>query len=90
LLRSLIDLKQAGVGMMDFIFEPEIEAGEQAAGLVNELIQILRLILTYSCKNREKIHNSCYLNIYYYFFLMYVSHVIDVVFYCSAGHARIF
>jgi hypothetical protein len=40
LSRSLIDLKQAGIVLMDFIFEPELEA-EEAAGLVNELIQIL-------------------------------------------------
>ena len=60
LSRSLIDLNRAGVGLMELVFEPDLENGEEAAALVNELIRILTLIQTCNCKMAGKIQNSFY------------------------------
>lgn len=48
--RSLIDLNRAGMGLMEVVFEPDLNDGEEAAALVKELIAILGRIETCSCK----------------------------------------
>lgn len=50
---SLIDLNRAGVPLMELVFEPDLEDGEEAAALVKELILILSSIETCSCKMEE-------------------------------------
>lgn len=50
---SLIDLNRAGVPLMELVFDPELEDGEEAAALVKELILILTRIGTCSCKMEE-------------------------------------
>lgn len=48
--RSLIDLNRAGIPLMEFVFEPDLTNGEEAAALVQELCLILQLLGTCSCK----------------------------------------
>lgn len=50
---SLIDLNRAGVPLMELVFEPDLEDGEEAAALVKELILIFNSIETCSCKMEE-------------------------------------
>ena len=50
---SLIDLNRAGVPLMELVFEPDLEDGEEAAALVKELILIFSSIGTCSCKMEE-------------------------------------
>lgn len=50
---SLIDLNRAGVPLMELVFEPDLEDGEEAAALVKELILIFSSIDTCSCKMEE-------------------------------------
>ena len=50
---SLIDLNRAGVPLMELVFEPDLEDGEEAAALVKELILIFSSIQTCSCKMEE-------------------------------------
>lgn len=50
---SLIDLNRAGVPLMELVFDPELEDGEEAAALVKELILILSRIGTCSCRMEE-------------------------------------
>lgn len=40
--RSLIDLNRAGVGLMELVFEPDLNDGDEAYGLVKELTLILQ------------------------------------------------
>lgn len=47
---SLIDLNRAGVGLMEFVFEPDLQDGEEAAALVKELVLILQRLGSCSCK----------------------------------------
>ena len=51
--RSLIDLNRAGIPLMEFVFEPDLTNGEEAAALVQELCLILQLLGTCSCKMQE-------------------------------------
>ncbi|XP_060811129.1 glutamyl-tRNA(Gln) amidotransferase subunit B, mitochondrial isoform X2 [Bombus pascuorum] len=51
--RSLIDLNRAGIPLMEFVFEPDLTSGEEAAALVQELCLILHLLGTCSCKMQE-------------------------------------
>ncbi|XP_067012739.2 glutamyl-tRNA(Gln) amidotransferase subunit B, mitochondrial [Anabrus simplex] len=51
--RSLVDLNRAGIPLMELVFEPDLEDGEEAAALVNELSNILRRLGTCSCKMEE-------------------------------------
>jgi len=53
LQRSLIDLNRAGVGLMEFVFEPDLSDGEEAAALVKELSLILLRLKSCSCKMEE-------------------------------------
>lgn len=48
--RSLVDLNRAGVPLMELVFEPDLEDGEEAAALVKELILILTRLGTCTCK----------------------------------------
>ncbi|XP_074096932.1 glutamyl-tRNA(Gln) amidotransferase subunit B, mitochondrial [Cotesia typhae] len=51
--KSLIDLNRAGMPLMELVFEPDLSDGEEAAGLVKELINILVRLGTCSCKMEE-------------------------------------
>ncbi|XP_021915333.1 glutamyl-tRNA(Gln) amidotransferase subunit B, mitochondrial isoform X3 [Zootermopsis nevadensis] len=51
--RSLVDLSRAGIPLMELVFEPDLEDGEEAAALVKELILILQCLGTCSCKMEE-------------------------------------
>ncbi|XP_029669271.1 glutamyl-tRNA(Gln) amidotransferase subunit B, mitochondrial [Formica exsecta] len=42
--RSLIDLNRAGIPLMEFVFEPDLVDGEEAAALVKELVLTLQLL----------------------------------------------
>ncbi|XP_026729860.1 glutamyl-tRNA(Gln) amidotransferase subunit B, mitochondrial [Trichoplusia ni] len=42
LRRSLIDLNRAGAPLMELVFEPDLEDGEEAAALVKELVLIVQ------------------------------------------------
>ncbi|CAH2042426.1 unnamed protein product, partial [Iphiclides podalirius] len=42
LKRSLVDLNRAGAPLIELVFEPDLEDGEEAAALVKELILIMR------------------------------------------------
>ncbi|XP_048263599.1 glutamyl-tRNA(Gln) amidotransferase subunit B, mitochondrial isoform X3 [Bombus terrestris] len=52
-VKSLIDLNRAGIPLMEFVFEPDLTNGEEAAALVQELCLILQLLGTCSCKMQE-------------------------------------
>ena len=49
----LIDLNRAGIGLMELVFEPDLNDGEEAVCLVKDLIMILKSINTCSCKLEE-------------------------------------
>lgn len=51
---SLIDLNRAGAGLLEFVFEPDLSDGEEAAALVKELILILERLNSCSCKMEGK------------------------------------
>ncbi|XP_011308979.1 glutamyl-tRNA(Gln) amidotransferase subunit B, mitochondrial [Fopius arisanus] len=51
--RSLVDLNRAGVPLIEFVFEPDLSDGEEAAALVKELTLILQRLNTCSCKMEE-------------------------------------
>ncbi|XP_057318580.1 glutamyl-tRNA(Gln) amidotransferase subunit B, mitochondrial [Microplitis mediator] len=51
--KSLVDLNRAGVPLMELVFEPDLADGEEAAGLVKELMNILQRLDTCSCKMEE-------------------------------------
>ncbi|XP_015598393.1 glutamyl-tRNA(Gln) amidotransferase subunit B, mitochondrial isoform X2 [Cephus cinctus] len=51
--RSLVDLNRAGIPLMEFVFEPDLTDGEEAAALVKELSIILERLGTCSCKMEE-------------------------------------
>lgn len=51
--KVLIDLNRAGVPLMEFVFEPDLKDGEEAAALVKELMIVLKLLNTCSCKMEE-------------------------------------
>jgi len=51
--RSLIDLNRAGIALMEIVFEPDLEDGEEAGALVRELSLILQRIGTCSCRMEE-------------------------------------
>ncbi|XP_067203197.1 glutamyl-tRNA(Gln) amidotransferase subunit B, mitochondrial [Linepithema humile] len=53
LARSLIDLNRAGIPLMEFVFEPDLVDGEEAAALVKELAFTLQLLGVCSCKMEE-------------------------------------
>ncbi|XP_030369433.1 glutamyl-tRNA(Gln) amidotransferase subunit B, mitochondrial [Scaptodrosophila lebanonensis] len=53
LKRSLVDLNRAGLPLMELVFAPDLETGEEAASLVKELMLILRRLHTCSCKMEE-------------------------------------
>ncbi|XP_034488326.1 glutamyl-tRNA(Gln) amidotransferase subunit B, mitochondrial [Drosophila innubila] len=53
LKRSLVDLNRAGLPLMELVFAPDLETGEEAASLVKELMLILRRLQTCSCKMEE-------------------------------------
>lgn len=54
LCRSLVDLNRAGVPLMELVFEPDLEDGEEAAALVKELVLIMNRLGTCSCKMEGK------------------------------------
>lgn len=54
LKRSLVDLNRAGLPLMELVFGPDLETGEEAASLVKELMLILRRLQTCSCKMEGK------------------------------------
>ncbi|XP_049828330.1 glutamyl-tRNA(Gln) amidotransferase subunit B, mitochondrial isoform X2 [Schistocerca gregaria] len=51
--RSLVDLNRAGLPLMEIVFEPDLNDGEEAAALVQELVLILQRLGTCSCKMEE-------------------------------------
>ncbi|ETN62111.1 aspartyl/glutamyl-tRNA(Asn/Gln) amidotransferase subunit B [Anopheles darlingi] len=51
--KSLVDLNRAGVPLMEVVFEPDLETGEEAAALVKELILILTRLNSCSCRMEE-------------------------------------
>ncbi|KZC08313.1 Glutamyl-tRNA(Gln) amidotransferase subunit B, mitochondrial [Dufourea novaeangliae] len=51
--KNLIDLNRAGLPLMELVFEPDLTDGEEAAALVKELVLILKLLDTCSCKMEE-------------------------------------
>lgn len=51
--RSLIDLNRAGIPLMEFVFEPDLVDGEEAAALVKELAFMLQLLGVCSSKMEE-------------------------------------
>ncbi|KAK2581294.1 hypothetical protein KPH14_008079 [Odynerus spinipes] len=51
--RNLIDLNRAGVPLMELVFEPDLSDGEEAAAAVKELMNILKILGTCSCKMEE-------------------------------------
>ncbi|XP_059612461.1 glutamyl-tRNA(Gln) amidotransferase subunit B, mitochondrial [Phlebotomus argentipes] len=51
--QSLVDLNRAGAPLMEFVFDPDLSDGEEAAALVKELILILTRLKTCSCKMEE-------------------------------------
>lgn len=51
--RSLIDLNRAGIGLMEFVFEPDLRSADEAVCLVKELVLILKEVKTCSCKMEE-------------------------------------
>ena len=48
--RKLVDLNRAGIALMELVFEPDLEDGEEAAALVKELCLIFELLQTCDCK----------------------------------------
>jgi len=42
--RTLIDLNRAGIPLMEFVFNPDLVDGEEAAALVKELAFTLQLL----------------------------------------------
>lgn len=48
--RSFIDLNRAGIPLMEIVFNPDLNSGDEAACLVRELILILKQLQTCSCK----------------------------------------
>lgn len=52
--RSLIDLNRAGIPLLEFVFEPDLADGEEAAALVKELSLILSYVGACSCKMEVK------------------------------------
>jgi aspartyl-tRNA(Asn)/glutamyl-tRNA(Gln) amidotransferase subunit B len=55
--RSLVDLNRAGVPLMELVFEPDLEDGEEASWMVKELILILLRLGTCSCKMEGNFSN---------------------------------
>ncbi|XP_011181039.1 glutamyl-tRNA(Gln) amidotransferase subunit B, mitochondrial [Zeugodacus cucurbitae] len=53
LKRSLVDLNRAGAPLIELVFAPDLETGEEAASLVKELILILKSLRSCSCKMEE-------------------------------------
>ncbi|XP_054725243.1 glutamyl-tRNA(Gln) amidotransferase subunit B, mitochondrial isoform X1 [Anastrepha obliqua] len=53
LKRSLVDLNRAGAPLIELVFAPDLETGEEAASLVKELILILKCLQSCSCKMEE-------------------------------------
>ncbi|XP_011350215.1 glutamyl-tRNA(Gln) amidotransferase subunit B, mitochondrial isoform X2 [Ooceraea biroi] len=51
--RSFIDLNRAGIPLMEFVFEPDLVDGEEAAALVKELVFILQQLGACSGKMEE-------------------------------------
>lgn len=50
---SFIDLNRANVGLIEIVFEPDINDAEEAAGLVSEILIILERAGTCTCKMEE-------------------------------------
>ena len=48
--RSLIDLNRAGMPLIEIVFEPDLADGYEAAGLLEELMLILKAVDSCSCK----------------------------------------
>lgn len=48
-----MDLNRAGLPLMELVFAPDLESGEEAASLIKELILIMRRLHTCSCKMEE-------------------------------------
>lgn len=48
-----MDLNRAGLPLMELVFAPDLENGEEAASLVKELMLIMRRLETCSCKMEE-------------------------------------
>lgn len=51
--RSLVDLNRAGIGLLEFVFEPDLTNEDEAVCLVKELILILKRIQVCTCKMNE-------------------------------------
>lgn len=51
--KVFIDLNRAGIPLMEFVFSPDLENGEEASSLVKELCLILKKINVCSCKMEE-------------------------------------
>lgn len=58
---SLVDLNRAGVPLMELVFDPNLKDGEEAAGLIKELMFILQRIDTCSCKMEGNLKMVLYL-----------------------------
>ncbi|XP_055617324.1 glutamyl-tRNA(Gln) amidotransferase subunit B, mitochondrial [Toxorhynchites rutilus septentrionalis] len=51
--KSLVDLNRAGIPLMELVFEPDLETGEEAAALVKEMILILTRLGSCNCRMEE-------------------------------------
>ncbi|XP_053667390.1 glutamyl-tRNA(Gln) amidotransferase subunit B, mitochondrial [Anopheles marshallii] len=51
--KSLVDLNRAGMPLMELVFEPDLESGEEAAALVKELMLILTRLQSCTCKMED-------------------------------------
>jgi len=51
--QNLVDLNRSGIGLMEFVFEPDIYTAQEAVSLVRELICILKRLNVCSCKMEE-------------------------------------
>uniref|UniRef100_A0A182MJV3 Glutamyl-tRNA(Gln) amidotransferase subunit B, mitochondrial n=1 Tax=Anopheles culicifacies TaxID=139723 RepID=A0A182MJV3_9DIPT len=51
--KSLVDLNRAGIPLMELVFEPDLETGEEAAALVKELMLILTRLQSCTCRMED-------------------------------------
>uniref|UniRef100_A0A182R840 Glutamyl-tRNA(Gln) amidotransferase subunit B, mitochondrial n=1 Tax=Anopheles funestus TaxID=62324 RepID=A0A182R840_ANOFN len=51
--KSLVDLNRAGIPLIELVFEPDLETGEEAAALVKELMLILTRLQSCTCKMED-------------------------------------
>uniref|UniRef100_A0A182YM49 Glutamyl-tRNA(Gln) amidotransferase subunit B, mitochondrial n=1 Tax=Anopheles stephensi TaxID=30069 RepID=A0A182YM49_ANOST len=51
--KSLVDLNRAGIPLMELVFEPDLETGEEAAALVKELMLIMTRLQSCTCRMED-------------------------------------